>query len=256
MKKKFKYIYGPVSSWRLGRSLGIDPISQKDKICSFDCVYCQVGRMKPKVINRKVYIPTKKIIKELQRLPKVKVDYITLSARGEPTLAKNLGDLIRKIKQVRKEPVVVLTNASLINKEEVRKALAFSDYVFAKLDAGSASLFRKINKPCKTVKFNNVINGLKKFKHEYKGFFALQIMFLDENKKYAHALYKIAKKIRPDQIQINTPLRPCKCKPLSKSAIAKISRKFSDFNTVSVYDSKRKKVKPLNKAETLKRRAS
>jgi len=241
MKKKFKYIYGPVSSWRLGRSLGIDPISRKSKLCSFDCIYCQVGRMKPKATDRKVYIPTKKIIKELQRLPKVKIDHITLSARGEPTLAKNLGDLIRKIKQVRREPVVVLTNASLINKEEVRKALAFSDYVFAKLDAGSAGLFRKINKPFKTIKFNSIISGLKKFRQQYKGFFALQIMFLDENKKYVRALYKIAKKIKPDQIQINTPRRLSKCKPLSKSVLAKISRKFSDLNTVSVYEGKKRK---------------
>ena len=104
-KQKFKYIYGPVSSWRLGRSLGVDPLSQKNKICTFDCIYCQVGRAKPSQVQRKIYVPTKDIIQEIKNLPKIKADYITFSGKGEPTLAKNLGILIKQIKKIRKAEV-------------------------------------------------------------------------------------------------------------------------------------------------------
>ena len=96
--EKFKYIYGPVASWRLGRSLGVDAISQKEKQCSFDCVYCQIGRAKPIARRRKIFVPTEDILDELKRLPRVPLDYITFSGMGEPTLAKNIGELIIKIK--------------------------------------------------------------------------------------------------------------------------------------------------------------
>ena len=97
--RQFKYIYGPVPSWRLGSSLGIDLLSQEKKICNFDCIYCQIGKTESYTAERKVYIPVKKVIDELKFVPLVNIDYITLSGRGEPTLAKNLGEVIDAIKQ-------------------------------------------------------------------------------------------------------------------------------------------------------------
>ena len=84
-KKNYRYIYGPVSSWRLGISLGIDPISGKEKICSFDCIYCQLGKTKFFSKKRKIFIPAERIIKEIYLLPPLKIDYITFSGSGEPT---------------------------------------------------------------------------------------------------------------------------------------------------------------------------
>ena len=102
-KGKFKYIYGPVSSWRLGSSLGVDLLSGREKLCSFDCIYCQLGEIKTHTAQRRLYVPTKKVIAEIKTLPNIHVDYIAFSGRGEPTLAVNLGRTIKAIKKLRKE---------------------------------------------------------------------------------------------------------------------------------------------------------
>ena len=99
-KSGYRYIYGPVSSWRLGRSLGVDPISAKEKICTFDCVYCQLGRTKTFSSERREFVRIKDVIHEIQTLPLPPIDYITFSGAGEPTLAKNLGGMIKAVKHL------------------------------------------------------------------------------------------------------------------------------------------------------------
>ena len=111
-KRDFRYIYGPVSSWRLGISLGIDLLSPKRKICNFDCIYCQLGKTLKPIDKPKIYVKTKDVIEELKKLPRIKIDYITFSGRGEPTLAKNLGQVIKAVKKLNLAPVAVLTNAA------------------------------------------------------------------------------------------------------------------------------------------------
>ncbi|MFH1460017.1 MAG: radical SAM protein [Candidatus Omnitrophota bacterium] len=256
-KKEFKYIYGPVSSWRLGRSLGIDPLSQKNKICGFDCVYCQVGRAKPDILRRKCFIKTQDIVDEIKEVfstKNIQTDYITFSGRGEPTQAKNLGELITAVKKIRKEPVAVITNSSLLYRKDVRIQLAKADLVMAKLDADSAKTLFCINRPAKAIIFNRIISGLKKFKQEFNGKLALQIMFLKSNQNLAAKIAKIAKEIQPEEIQINTPLRKNPCKALSRAEIKKIELIFTGFNIVSVYKGKNKKIQPISSKSTLKRR--
>jgi len=253
-KKEYKYIYGPVPSWRLGSSLGIDPIATKGKTCSFDCIYCQLGKIKSLTKRRKAFISAAKIIKEISSLPSIKIDYLTFSGMGEPTLAKNLGQMIKAVKRIRKEPVAVLTNSSLMHRKDVRKDLGLADLVVAKLDAPTEALFRKINRPIKGMKLAEIIKAIKEFKRDYKGKLALQMMFVKENEKYAGKLAKLAKEIGPDEVQINTPLRPCAVKPLSKDKINKIKKHFKGLNVVSVYEKKRKIVKPISNEETIKRR--
>ena len=255
MLKKYKYIYGPVSSWRLGSSLGVDPItSDKGKVCSFDCVYCQVGKTKQFLGTRKTFVPTKKILQEIKSLPPVKIDYITFSGAGEPTLAKNLGKLIKEIRKIKKAKIAVITNATLMNKKDVRKDLAASDLVMAKLDAHSEKLFCKVNKPFRGISFENVIKGLKKFRKLYKKKLALQIMFTKANKNYAEEISELAKSIKPDEIQINTPLRRCRIKPLSKKEIKGLKKFFKGTSCVSVYEKSRKKVKSIIVGTNTKRR--
>ncbi len=252
--KNYKYIYGPVPSWRLGSSLGIDPISGNVKICTFDCIYCQIGETCALTKKRKVFVPTAKIIKEIKSLPLIKIDYITFSGMGEPTLAKNLGRMIKAIKKIRKEKIAVLTNSSLIYRKDVQKDLLLADFVMAKLDAHSQDLFVMINRPMKAIKLDKIIKGIKEFKAKFHGKLALQIMFIDENKKYAKLISEIAKDINPDKIQLNTPLRPCGVRPLSKKELAAIKQYFKSMNCISVYKSEKKKVKPISKKETLRRR--
>lgn len=253
-KKDFKYIYGPVPSWRLGSSLGIDPISQTEKVCTFDCVYCQLGRTENFTGERKIFIPVTEVIEELDRLPQVQIDYITFSGRGEPTLAGNLGRMIKAIKKIRKEKIAVLTNSSLLNRKDVQEDLLQADFVVAKLDADSQKVFDTVNKSMEGVKFGGILEGIKDFRGIYKGKMALQIMFIDENKKYARNIAQLAKDIDPDEVQINTPLRPCSVKPLSKTELIEIESYFDGLKVVSVYNAEKKKVKPISNEDTLKRR--
>ncbi|MBU1147436.1 MAG: radical SAM protein [Candidatus Omnitrophica bacterium] len=250
----FKYIYGPVPSWRLGSSLGIDPISQTGKVCTFDCLYCQLGKTKDFTSERKIFIPVTKIIEEFDLLPQVQIDYITFSGRGEPTLAGNLGRMIKAIKKIRSEKIAVLTNSSLLNRRDVQKDLLPADFVVAKLDADSQKVFNIIDKPMEAIKFDAILEGIKDFRSIYKGKLALQIMFIAENKKHAKKIAEITKEINPDEVQINTPLRPCGVKPLSMTELEKIESYFKGLEVVSVYKAEKKKVKPISDANTLKRR--
>jgi len=251
----YKYIYGPVNSWRLGRSLGVDPISPKKKVCTLDCVYCQVGHTPAVAAKRRIFVSTAKIIKEIKSLPPLKIDYITFSGAGEPTLAKNLGQMIKTIRKIRSEKIAVITNSSLMKEKDVCRELLLADFVMAKLDVSSQDLFDKINQPAKAIKFEDVIKGIKEFKKIFSGKLALQIMFIRENKKYAKNIARIVKHINPDEVQINTPLRPCGVKPLSKKEINNIKKYFKNTNCITVYESKtKKKVLPISNKQTLRRR--
>jgi len=253
-EKNLKYVYGPVPSWRLGSSLGIDPLSNKEKICTFDCVYCQLGRTYKFANQREVFVSVDEIIDEINSLPDIEIDYITFSGRGEPNLAKNLGEMIRAIRKIRKEKIAVITNSSLMYMDDVVDDLLLADFILAKLDAYSQESLETINRPIKQITFDMIVDGIKQFKSKYKGKLALQVMFIKENQKNAKEISEIAKEINPDEIQINTPLRPSQSKPLSKSEIDKIKEYFKDMNTISVYDTKRKKVEPISTEDTLKRR--
>lgn len=254
-KKNLKYVYGPVPSWRLGSSLGIDPLSLQDKVCTFDCIYCQLGETGSFSLEREVYVPVESLLEEISSLPEIEIDYITFSGRGEPTLAKNLGEMISLVKKLRKEKVAVITNSSLIDREDVVKDLLQADFVMAKLDAFSQESLEVINRPVKQIGFETIFNGIKKFRSVYQGKLALQIMFVEENKNNAKELAELAREIDPDEVQVNTPLRPCGVSPLSKEEIYRIKGYFEGMNTISVYDvNKEKTVRPIGGEDTLKRR--
>ncbi|MDP2922680.1 MAG: radical SAM protein [Candidatus Omnitrophota bacterium] len=254
MKKKFKYVYGPVFSWRLGVSLGIDPISAEHKICSFNCTYCQLGETKVLSDERKDFVSVSEIIEEIDLLPSLSADVITFSGRGEPTLAANLGQMLRAIKKIRKERLAVITNTSLISREDVRNDLSYADIVIAKLDAPSQKSFEVINQPIETVCFDALIQGIKNFRNIFKGKLALQVMFISKNKEYAEEIARIAKEISPAEVQINTPLRPCKERPLPKAELDILKKHFEGLKSISVYDIEKKKVQPLSDKNTLERR--
>lgn len=248
-----KYIYGPVPSWRLGRSLGVDLISG-EKTCTFDCIYCQLGKTVGHIIKRETFVSTFEIIKELESLPDMEIDYITLSGMGEPTLAANLGEVISEIKKRFKNGVAVLTNSSLMYESQVRKELSRADLIIAKLDAPNEKIFQIVNQPTNGIGFRIILEGIRKFNVEYPGKLALQIMFVPQNKDYVADLANLAKQINPVEVEINTPLRPCQIKPLSPEELLKIKEQFSHLKVYSVYDVKRPETKPMDEIETRKRR--
>ena len=256
MHKRYKYIYGPVYSWRLGSSLGVDLISREGKTCTFDCLYCQIGPTKILTDKRDVFVPTKKVLEEIESLPPLEIDYITFSGRGEPTIAKNLGEVISGIRKIRKEKIAIITNSSLIDRIDVQLDLKFADLVMAKLDVHSEGLFSLLNRPIEGVKLNNILKGIKEFKSVYKGKLALQIMFTEENKSYASEIRRLAEEIGPDEVQLNTALRPCALKALSQKDMDIIKGYFKGMDVISLYDAKKKKVVSINREDTLRRRGS
>jgi wyosine [tRNA(Phe)-imidazoG37] synthetase (radical SAM superfamily) len=256
---KYKYIYGPVSSWRLGRSLGIDPISSFQKTCSFDCVYCQAGRTEVLSDRREIFVPTQALIHELRTVPDVPVDYITFAGNGEPTLAANLGEMIRAVKLVRNEKIAVITNSSLIDRKDVIDDLLLADLVEAKLDASSSESFHVVNRPMAEIRWEDIVEGLKAFRSVYRGHLVLQVMFVPSNQANAPAMGKLAHEIGPDEIEINTPLRACAVKPLPIEDMERITAIFrgicgEKIKVRSVYEVQREKSKPFCEPSTERRR--
>ena len=248
-------VYGPVPSWRLGRSLGIDLLSTRRKVCSFNCVYCQLGETSRFFVEPQEFISLKQLRGEIESLARIEADYATFSGMGEPTLASNLGEAIQLAGSILGLPTAVLTNGSLIFREDVRERLAHADVVVAKLDVPNEELFRLVNRPASGLRLNLVLEGMRQFRNTFRGKLALQVMFIQANEGYAELIAELASSISPDEVQINTPLRPSKAKPLSPEDIAGIRAKFSDLpNVVTIYEAPSREVMPLNLAETLRRR--
>jgi len=252
IKSKLKYIYGPVYSWRMGMSLGIDPITSKKKICNYDCIYCQLGRTTEFFTKRENFVRVSDIITEIQSLPPVDIDYYTFSGRGEPTLAKNLGVMIRAVRKLTNGKVAVITNAANIDQKGVQEDLMLADLVLAKLDGADEESLKAVDIPAAGIKLPEIINGIKSFKKIFKGKLALQIMFIQENKAYAKAIAQIARDINPDEIQINTPLRPGGT-PLNESDLVKIKKHFIGLPAMTVYEMERRNVIPFDDKETILR---
>lgn len=250
-------LYGPVPSWRLGRSLGIDLISTPHKVCSFDCVYCQLGGTFHPLMRRREFVGVAQLSEALAALGEVEVDYATFSGMGEPTLASNLGEAIRTVKSVLAVPVAVLTNSSLMSREDVRQDLGEADLVVAKLDAPDEARFRHINRPRLRTSLREIVEAIRLFRASYRGRLALQMMFIEANRDAAAAMATLARQIGPDQAQINTPLRPCAERPLSPGEILAVRAEFSGMTgVVTVYEATPSAVSPMDAGETERRRPS
>lgn len=201
-------IYGPVDSWRLGRSLGVDVLTV-DSICSFECVYCQLGKINRVTTRRDVFVSTEKVLKDLKNSEWQKADVITFSGSGEPTLAQNLGEIIEKTKEITGKPIIVLTNSTLLFLPEVRREIALADKIFCKLDAWSDEILRRIDRPPKVISLDSIISGIRLLRQEYQGFLAIQTMILRRPKNFELERFAgILSLIRPDEVQLNLPTRP------------------------------------------------
>ncbi len=234
------YIYGPVPSRRLGNSLGIDPILSKT--CNYQCIYCQLGKTTNFTNKRMNYCPKEEIITELERaieLHEKTIDYITFVGSGEPTLYKDLKDLLLKVKEISKKPVCVITNGSLLDQKEVRDALMISDIVLPSLDAGDKKSFIKINRPHPSLQFKKIIQGFKSFNKIFTGKFWIEVMLIRGINDSKKELLKIKEKIdliSPDRIDINVPIRPPMeewVKIPEKSTLSLLNEIFIDYSNIN-----------------------
>jgi len=207
-----KYIFGPVASRRLRRSLGIDLVPYKT--CSFDCVYCELGRTTNKTIERKEYVPPEKIITDLKGYLKqaaITPDYITISGSGEPTLNSQLKEIVSEIKRITTIPVAVITNSSLLYQDEVKEDLLGADIILPSLDAVTNSLFKYLNRPYPSLQIADIIQGLRELRKAFKGEIWLEIMFclgVNDSKREVQILKDTIQEINPDKIHLNTIDRP------------------------------------------------
>jgi len=210
--KVFRYLYGPVPSRRLGRSLGIDLVPHK--ICTYDCIYCQIGKTTQKTLVRKEYVPVREVIEEVSRFLKEEtssIDYLSLSGSGEPTLHSKIRSVIEGIKRITSIPIAVITNGSLLYLEGVRQDLLYADVVLPSLDAVSSEAFLKMNRPDEGLSAERMVEGLVEFRKIYKGQIWLEILFcrgINDSQDELIRMREAINRIKPDQIHINTVVRP------------------------------------------------
>ena len=232
-KLKTKRVFGPVLSKRLGNSLGIDVIPHKT--CSYNCIYCQLGSEENTITDLTNYYSVDEIIYELKEalLNNKNIDYITFTGSGEPTLYKDLKKLIYEIKQITDIPVCIITNGSLLYKQEMRSNLLLADLIIPSLDAGNEETFKLIDNPNKEIDFDKMVEGLIEFKKVFKGEYWLEIFLLkdiNDTEDELDDIIKIVKKIKPDRIQLITATRRVaneKAKALSDEELKKIKKYFN-----------------------------
>ena len=148
------------------------------KTCTYDCVYCQLGRTTNKTVERRSWVSPDDVIAELKQRIHLKPDYITLSGSGEPTLLLCIGELIDRIRSLTQIPIAVLTNGSLLWQPDLRRELSGAHVVIPSLDAGDSSLFEAINRPHPSISFDHMIEGLISFREEFSGEFWLEVFLL------------------------------------------------------------------------------
>lgn len=208
----YKYLFGPVPSRRLGMSLGVDLVPKK--VCSLNCVYCEVGSTTKLTTERKEYILYDTVISELEHYfaNSPNPDYITFSGSGEPTLNSRIGDVLQFIKQKKPDiPVAVLTNGTLLYDKKVRNELMGANVVLPSLDAATEITFRKINCPAPQLTAKKYIQGLIDFRKEFSGQIWLEVFIIpgyNDNIDDLKALKNAFIDIKPNHIQLNTLDRP------------------------------------------------
>jgi len=233
---KMKFLFGPVPSRRLGRSLGISPIPKKT--CNYSCIYCQLGRTNKMTNIRQEFFKIENILNEFKIYLKDsdKFDIITIVGEGEPTLYSQLGNLILELKKLTDKPIAVITNGALFSDENVFQELLNADFVLPSLDAYNEELSKKIDRPHGSISFEKEINGLINFSNTYKGNLWIEIMLIDgfnSDKNSISNFKKLLKKIKYDRLYLNTPVRPPAenfVKTVSKSVMEYASKELGGIS--------------------------
>ena len=250
---KYRYIFGPVPSRRLGLSLGIDIIPFKT--CTLNCIYCECGRTTKLTLKRKEWLPTKQILKEIKSYlsKNPEIDFVTFSGSGEPTLHKDLGKMINFIKEnFPNYKVAILTNGTLLYRKSVRASLLNADVVIPSLDAATEKAFKKINRPHKGLNLKRIIKGIADFKKEFKGRVFLEIFVIpgiNTSPRQLNALKKEVTKINPDKIQLNTLVRPPAeswVKKATDEEIEKVRKFLKRAHPIPASSKKAKKKQKIN----------
>lgn len=209
--KEFKYVYGPIPSRKLGKSIGVCPIEEGH--CNYSCVYCQLGNIKKMKNKVESYFPPEDILKEFKEYIKNDIDYdvVTIVGDGDPSLYADLEELVLGLKEITDRPIALISNGALLVEESFRRALMHVDIVLPSIDATSEEMFKKINRPHGTIKYRDYIEALTSFSKEFKGQLWIETMIvkgINDNKEFYLDLKDILEKIDYDKLYISTPVRP------------------------------------------------
>ena len=224
------YVFGPVPSRRLGRSLGVDLVPFKT--CTYDCIYCQLGGTTCRTVERKEWVPLEQVLEQLQGKLATRPDYIALSGSGEPTLFAPLDRVIDGIRAVTDIPIAVLTNGSLLGNSAVQRELRDADLVIPSLDAGNENTFRLVNRPHEAVSFEQMLAGMVSFRRRFRGQYWLEVLLVDPyttSERELADMRHCVELIRPDRVQLNTVTRPpteSYAQPVSAARLAEIASTF------------------------------
>jgi wyosine [tRNA(Phe)-imidazoG37] synthetase (radical SAM superfamily) len=232
------FVYGPVPSRRLGLSLGINIIPFKT--CTLDCVYCQCGRTTKKTLKRRSFFPTSDIIAAVRTAVRQwslakghsPISYLTFAGEGEPTLNKDIGRIIRRLRREFSIPVAVITNSTLLPDPQVRRDLRAAELVVPSLDAADQQTFARVNRCHRDLRVEAIIEGLKSLRHSYRGRIWLEVMLvkgINDSVEHVVALRKAAWEIKPDRVQLNTVVRPPAekfAKPMSQDDLEQVQCLF------------------------------
>ena len=234
---EMKYLFGPVPSRRMGMSLGISPIPKKS--CNYSCVYCQLGRTRKPTNVREEYFPLQDILDEFDAHIDASegCDVITLVGDGEPTLYSRMGDLIDALHQRTEIPIAVITNGALMYDPEVRAELMKADIVLPSVDACNEKMFRRIDRPLGSIKFDAVTEGLRTFSEEYQGSLYLEIMLLDglnDTEEHLQAFKELLSTLKYDRVYLNTAVRPPAEAHINASSKEAMARAVEVLNGISI----------------------
>jgi len=205
------FTYGPVPSRRLGFSLGVDILPFKT--CTLDCIYCQLGPSTKTTMRRGDFVPVREVLAQIREAIRSsgRIDCITFSGSGEPTLNRSIGRIIREIKKTTSIPVAVLTNGTLLHRKDVRNDLLQADIVVPSFDAATAGILARINRPHPSIRVERMMRGLADFRKEFKGRIWLEIMLVrgvNDSPSHLRRIRKTIVAVRPDRVHLNTVVRP------------------------------------------------
>ena len=233
----FKYVYGPVPSRRMGLSIGISPISKGH--CNYSCIYCQLGRTKHMTNKRTKYFDYNDLIEEFKSYLNNNIDFdvVTIVGEGEPLLYLDLGILIHELKLLTDKPIAVITNGALLSNCIVREELKNADIVLPSLDASNENMFKRINRPHGSIKFDDVVEGLRTFSNEYKGQLWIETMIVEginDNKKFFLDFKEILNTLNYHRLYINSPVRPPAEKYVKQASKKIIEEAISILGGISI----------------------
>ena len=250
-------IFGPIPSRRFGISLGID-LSPSKKQCNFDCLYCELEGSKT-VDKMDTFPSVDEIIKAIKESFKnhPKIDVITITCNGEPTLYPKLNELVDELNKIKKETkILILSNGSTIYKDEVFNALLKIDIVKLSLDCVSEKCFKKLDRQNKSVEIEKIVPSMIEFSQKTKKDFVLEVLFvkdINDKDEEIELLFNAVKQINPKRVDIGTIDRPpaYKVNPVSYEFLEDVANKFEGLNVNIVFKNRPKQIISYNKEEIL-----